>query len=66
MTKVEQSGIRHKALRDWVHRYKGDGTAAVVSWIPTRRLPRLNAAQLAQFYDPVVKGHDSGNGAVIH
>lgn len=62
---AEQSGMDRQTLRDWVHRYNAGGVAALVSGKSTGRPPKLNAAQLAQLYDLVVKGPDPQIDGVV-
>jgi transposase len=60
-----QSGMDRQTLCDWVHRYNAGGVAALVSGKSTGRAPKLNAAQMAQLYDLVVKGPDPQIDGVV-
>jgi transposase len=62
---AEQSGMDRQTLRDWVHRYNAGGVEALVSGKSTGRLPKLDAAQMAQLYDLVVKGPDPEIDGVV-
>jgi transposase len=54
-----------QTLRDWVHRYNAGGVEGLVSGKSTGRLPKLDAAQMAQLYDLVVKGPDPEIDGVV-
>jgi transposase len=55
---AQQSGMDRQTLCDWVHRYNAGGVAALVSRTNSGRPPKLNAEQMAELYDLVVKGPD--------
>jgi transposase len=60
-----QSGMDRQTLRDWVHRYNEGGIAALASGKSTGRRPKLNAAEMAELYDLVVKGPDPEIDGVV-
>jgi transposase len=54
-----------QTLRGWVHRYNEGGVAALASGKSTGRRPKLDAAQMAQLYDLVIKGPDPEIDGVV-
>lgn len=55
---AQLSGMDRQTLCDWVHRYNSGGVGALVSRPNSGRPPKLDAAQMAELYDLVVKGPD--------
>lgn len=55
---AQQSGMDRQTLCDWVHRYNSGGVGALVSRTSSGRPPKLDAAQMAELYDLVVRGPD--------
>jgi transposase len=55
---AEQSGMDRQTLRDWVHRYNEGSVAALASGKSTDRTTQLNASQMAELYELVVKDPD--------
>jgi transposase len=62
---AQLSGMDRQTLRDWVHRYNEGGVAGLASGKSTGRAPKLNAAQMAELYDLVVKGPDPEIDGVV-
>jgi transposase len=62
---AEQSGMDRQTLCDWVHRYNAGGVAALASGKSTGRAPKLNAAQMAELYELVIKGPDPEIDGVV-
>jgi transposase len=60
-----QSGMDRQTLCDWVHRYNEGGVSALASGKSTGRRPKLDAAEMAQLYDLVVKGPDPEIDGVV-
>ena len=62
---AEQSRMDRQTLCDWVHRYNAGGIAALASGKSTGRAPKLNAAQMAELYELVIKGPDPEINGVV-
>lgn len=62
---ARQSGMERQTLRDWVHRYNGEGVAGLSSRVGPGPTPRLNETQMAALKELVVNGPDPAVDKVI-
>lgn len=58
-------GMDRQTLRDWVHRYNGEGLKGLLDRRPTGAPPRLNAEQQAQVAEWVGQGPDLAEHGVV-
>jgi len=62
---AQQSGMERQTLRDWVHRYNGEGLAGLFSRVGPGPERLLNETQMAEFRELVIKGPDPETDKVI-
>jgi len=62
---AEQTGMDRQTLRDWVHRYNGNGVEGLKSRGGPGQPPALNQQQMAELRALVVNGPDSEKDKVV-
>jgi transposase len=62
---AEQSGMDRQTLRDWVHRYNGQGVAGLVSICTGGQPGLLTADQMAELRALTVQGPDPAKDKVV-
>jgi transposase len=58
-------GMDRQTLRDWVHRYNGDGIAGLSDAPRSGRPPALSPAQMAELKELVLAGPDLAHDGVV-
>jgi transposase len=64
-TAAETCGMDRQTLRDWVHRYNGEGLAGLTNRPSPGRRPRLTPEQQAQLAEWVEAGPDPERDGVV-
>lgn len=64
-TAAESCGMDRQTLRDWVHRYNGEGLAGLENRAGAGRKPRLNPEQKAELAAWVEAGPDPETDGVV-
>ncbi len=62
---AKTNGMQRQTLRDWVHRYNGDGVAGLASQVGGGRPPSLSEQQLSEIKALVVQGPDPETDGVV-
>src|SRR5450631_2127034 len=62
---AEQCGMDRQTLRDWVHRYNGEGVAGLASRIAPGPAPLLSEEQMAELKTLTVAGPDPETDGVV-
>ena len=62
---ARQSGMQRQTLRDWVHRYNGEGLAGLSSRVGSGPAPLLGEGQMAVLKELVVNGPDPETDGVV-
>ena len=62
---AQHSGMERQTLRDWVHRYNGEGLAGLSSRVGPGPTPLLSEAQMAELKVLVVNGPDPETDKVV-
>jgi transposase len=62
---AEQTGMDRQTLRDWVHRYNGEGVEGLKSRGGPGQPPALNQQQMAELRALIVKGPDPEKDKVV-
>jgi transposase len=62
---AQAGGMDRQTLRDWVHRYNGEGLAGLVDRPRPGPTPRLSAAQMAEVASWVNNGPDLAQDGVV-
>jgi len=59
------NGMDRQTLCDWVHRYNADGLPGLKTRKSSGKAPLLNAAQMAELYELVLRGPDPAVHKVV-
>jgi transposase len=62
---ARHNGMDRQTLRDWVHRYNGEGIAGLTSRQSPGRAPALNKAQMQELKTLVIDGPDLQTHKVV-
>ena len=62
---AERSGMDRQTLRDWVHRYNGQGVAGLCSIRSGGRTASPTEAQMAELREPTIEGPDPATDKVV-
>jgi transposase len=62
---ADQAGMDRQTLRDWVHRYNGEGVSGLVSLRAGGRPAALTAVQMAELRALTIKGPDPEKDNVV-
>ena len=62
---AKMSGMDRQTLCDWVHRYNAEGVAGLYPRPSPGRPPALDAAQMAELHELVLKGPDPERDNVV-